>query len=128
MEVKNLIAQLKTAQGDEYEQLKSTVLAIIGDDLIKRVTEIAVENGKLHTRSINALNIAQVAAEYDLDFKTVCEHFEGRIIPTGSYDNLIRAGLKTTFLMNKVKSYLREQELAEKIIKDAVEELGGKIV
>ena len=127
MEVKNLIAQLKTAPPEEYKVIESTVLAAIGSDLIKRVREIATTNGK-PVWSINALNIAQVAVEYDLDFKIVCQYFEGRIIRAGAYDNLIRTGLKVNSIIDKIREHLKELEKAEKIVKDAVEELGGKIV
>jgi len=95
--VKNLIEKLKTACPNDADELRREIVAVIGDDIKKSAHEAMAEYGQL-----NALRIAYLAARYNLDLKTTFMCLEGKAIPAGSYDNLIRIGMKVDSLMARV--------------------------
>jgi len=60
---------------------------------------------KQQTGAFTAFHIAQLAVEYDMPFKTMCEQFlESKVIPTGIYDLIARSPkIKIGQLMDEAK-------------------------
>lgn len=95
--------QLTDLRGEAYYDTLSRILGQCGKNIVKDAIAM---------KPITALTIGHLALLYQLPYKAVCEWLEeNKAIPTGSYDELIRRGLKVGEVFDIVKEqYTLEEE------------------
>lgn len=87
--------QLTGLRGKVYYETLKFILGQCGENII---------TDAIAMKPITALTIGHLALLYQLPYKAICEWLEEKkVLPTGTYDELIRRGLKVGEVFDIVK-------------------------
>lgn len=89
--------------------IRNKLTGLRGAAYYARLREILADCGQLladeakEIDQITPLDIGVLAIKYGLNFKATCEWLEeSRVIPTGTYDRLIKRGIKISDILSAV--------------------------
>ena len=101
---KKLTEALKKSRGKRFFRIKNILQWRIGPYIAGSAEHIKSRTGKFTPR-----DVAAIAIEFNLPYKTTCEILEYyHSIPTGTYENLHDRGIKVGVVMDAAKEAILE--------------------